>query len=403
MVVAASWAEKYANHVVWQQIKDSRYALKQAGKQDHDGAELARLQLIAALERVEKSRGALSPFVTTSDLETLFNHLSNYLPVNGVTGYLAQTNMVDTILVLLRALPSPTTNAATKQATEAIAELTSIRESQIADMEKRLARLRERTEAAESALDTVKSTVATEQRTISGETERLTQAVASADTKFETELAKLSQKWESEQATQIRTFEDKAESEVQVLAATALLGKKLVQHAAGQTTAASWESRSKRDLRAANLLFSLGVLVFILAGLLAYYFVWDITHSAARTGELSIGESILRVSIVVTLGAGIAYLFAESGRRRREGNSAEEVATVLTSMDAFLATSSDTSRNILMENVGATIFVDNIRSRLSARDAVRGQDGSPLDIDEAVRIAADLAKKRSASPGSDGS
>ena len=115
-MVAAGWVEKYANHPVWEQIKDSRYALKQAGKQDHDGAEFARLQLVAALERVEKARGALSPFVTTSDMDNLYHHLSNYLPANGVTGYLAQTSTVDTILGLLRVLPSPGANATTRHA-----------------------------------------------------------------------------------------------------------------------------------------------------------------------------------------------------------------------------------------------------------------------------------------------
>jgi ABC-type multidrug transport system fused ATPase/permease subunit len=399
-VVAASWVEKYAKHAVWEQIKDSRYALKQAGKQDHDGAELARLQLVAALERVERAKGTLSPFVTTSDMDNIQNHLSNYLPVTGVTGYLAQPSIVDTILVLLRALANPTPAVTTKQATEAVAELTSIRETEIATLEKRLAGLRQRVEATESAVESVKTTVGNEQRTITGQTERLTQAVEGAADKFETELAKLSQKWELEQSSEIRKFGEEAESEVQVLAKTALLGKKLVQHAAGQSTAASWGARSKRDLRAANYLFGLGVIVFIVAGALAYYFVWEVTKNGGTSG-LSVGESILRISIVLTLGGGIAYLFAESGRRRREGNSAEEVETVLSSMDAFLATSDDGARTTLMESVGATIFVDNIRSRLSARDAVRGQDGSPLDIDEAVRIAADLVKKSASNKPSD--
>jgi len=391
-VAQEAWVELYESHALWGQLDDSRYALEQAGVQEHGPAELNRQQLIAAFRTAAEARAAIGPFVVLTDLDSVQNQVASYFNAATPTQNLVNQQLVNQVLQYLRTLPPPLPKAAARLVTESVATLRRIRTTEVAALEQQLATAAEELTTAQSKLQAV-ATAASEQKTaITQESAKLDQAVAAATARFDTEIARVSAEWDRARAEKEREAETEVNKEIALLAEVAALGRRLVAHASGRFTAASWQQRATRDRKAANYLFSLGILVFVAAGALAYVFIWDVTHDQGREGDLSVGESLLRISLVVTLGAAIAYIFAESGRRRREANSAEEVATVLNAVEAFTATASTEAQAALAAELGRMVFVDNIRSRLGARDAVRGHDASNPGMQQLMDLAGELAK-----------
>jgi hypothetical protein len=218
-------------------------------------------------------------------------------------------------------------------------------------------------------------------------TQSIAVTTAEAATKIDSDWKAELSTWRERAISDRQEHDEKFAEELATLVAAAQIGQRLVEHAAGSLTALTWTSRATRERRIGSRTRVLAVCTFLLA---AVFGIWMVAE--ALTESLTVGEGLLRLGVVAAITGLGGYLAAEARRHLHEADSAEEVSAVITQMEPFLAGSGD--RDAVRREISETVFVRNVLSRFTRRDAV-GKQIAEQNMPEVIGALTDSVKKLS--------
>lgn len=387
--ILATGSERYRRHKVWESLHLKRESLA-AARFDDKASEQWRTDIVEWLGEAAKTKMAQQPALYLSVLDALSEAL-NALPVttNEFSQYVAagygRQQGADVLEASLRRLPLPPPK--------------DLKDSYIALLDSEV-------EARTTRLDELKLRITETEQALSdrlGELDKVSKSVESLSAKIESERKAISEVSESARSTIDTDWNEtlaewwiarkefdsarnaEALAQVATLAATARAGEALAEHAAGSLSATDWNGRAKRERGAAQWIRAGAVAAFVFAGAIG----WFIVSEAIRNNfDLTVGDGILRASVVLVVGAFGALLLRESGRHFREADTAEDVALSLRALAPFYASSEDDVRIAARVQVGDAVLVKNVLSRFAHRDAAKhaGEISTP-DLSNLVRDA----------------
>lgn len=177
-------------------------------------------------------------------------------------------------------------------------------------------------------------------------------------------------------------LDSRMEDQTALLTAAAMVGQRLVEHAAGNLTALEWTGRATRERRSGRGLRGLAI-AFGVAGLALAYYIVD--RAVKKDFALTVGDGLLRAAAIIAVIAVGGFFAAESRRHYLESDTAEEVATAMRAIEPYYAGANDADRTSARNAVGETVFVKNVLSRFSSRDAGRHNEAvSSQDLSQIV-------------------
>lgn len=381
--------ERYREHKVWETLKLKRDALA-AARYDSAAAEEGRIDILGWLDEARKTRNPRQPALYLTVLDQLSEAL-NQLPVDtaGFARFLQYRRhpgqAFDQLEQALRALPLPLPKDISQSYVALLDEEVDARTSRLDQLEVRIAetetalseRLR-RLAQLSTRIDELSQVIETEQQKIAAVSES-----ADSDMRAEWESA-LSDWWKDRRKTDSE-HDEKALTSISTLAAVAVSGQELAEHAAGDLSATDWYGRSSREREAASRIRVGAWLAFLAAGAVGYYIVHE---AITKNFDISLGGGILRASVAIVIGALGALLLRESGRHFREADTAEDVALSLKALAPFYANSGDDTKLAARNQVGDAVLVKNVLSRFSHRDAAKhAGDASTAELSKLVEDA----------------
>lgn len=389
--MAISAAERYRQHQVWELLELKRDALSSV-RYSTAPLEEAREEVITALAFALRSRKNTSPYLYDEVLDELRDSLNSLAgdeaSFNNFLSYQARP-----VKELIRRLPGPPPPQVNDKYLEALDSAISMRENEIATLRKEAKTLAALIIERQKELQTLAAQVKNQHTKITADAATITQVTAAADEQLQRDWQSRLEAWETHRATTDQDLDQEMASHITLLATAAATGKRLVEQAAGQLTATEWTRRATRERRNAMVLRRSSFVAFTLAVIVGGIIVW---YSITDGFELTVGDGILRGAVVLALVGVGTFLTAEARRHFKEADSAEEVALTLTAIEPFYAGAGDTSRSTARDAVGETVFVRNVLSRFSSRDASKHANVSNQQLSEIMDLltkGSDLAKK----------
>lgn len=386
--------ERYRQHAVWEVIALKREALKTAR---YSSAEMERWrqELIGALEQATRSKDNPVPFLYDDVLDSLRDTLNQLAgDENSFSNFISR--YAGSARTYLRELPGPPPRQVNDK-------YLAVLDSAIAAREDELSELRSAAAELDAAVKSRKGELAKLSARVEGQDKRIAEAAATIHQVTSTAAEQLQGEWnnklgawEAEREGTDTQLDQQLTDHISLLASAAAVGRRLVEHAAGQLTATEWTRRASRERKNAMWLRWGSIAAFFGALVTGGYILW---HAIEKGFELTVGDGILRGALVLALVGVGSFLTAEARRHFKEADSAEEVALALTAIEPFYAGSSDEERSAAREAVGDTVFVRNVLSRFSARDAAKHAAVSNSQLSEIVDLlskSADVVKKTGA-------
>lgn len=381
--------ERYREHNVWETLKLKRDALA-AARYDSAVAEQWRVDIIGWLDEAKKTRNPRQPALYLGALDQLGEAL-NQLPVdtNGFDQFLRyrqrQGQAFDLLETALRALPLPLPkdigdsyaallNKEVDARTKRLDEL----EARIVETESVLSERLKRLEELSTKIKSLGDVIETEKQKIAAVSE-------AADTDMRAEWDSALADWRKDRRKTDVEHDEKALVSISTLAAVAVSGQELAEHAAGDLSATDWYGRASRERKDASWIRVGAWLVFLAAGGVGYYIVQE---AISKNFDISVGGGILRASVAIVIGAFGALLLREAGRHFREADTAEDVALSLKALAPFYANSGDDTKLAARNQVGDAVLVKNVLSRFSHRDAAKhASDTNTVELSKLVEDA----------------
>lgn len=293
----------------------------------------------------------------------------------------------------VRRLPGPPPRQVNDQYLAALDSAVSVREEQLVELQSAIRTLEDELASISARAMALVDVVDSQGRKITADSATISQVVSTADDRLESEWNLKLSEWELDRKTKDQKFDSELTENIQLLAGTALVGQRLVEQAAGSLTATDWAARSKRE-RINAIWMRVAAFAFFISALAAGGYI---LATAIQDGfELTVGDGILRGALILAVAGVGTFLSAESRRHFKEADSAEEVALAITAIEPFYASSETKDRESVRVAVGDTIFVKNVLSRFSSRDASKhaGTSNQELtDIVELLTKSVELGKK----------
>jgi hypothetical protein len=386
--------ERYRRHLVWDMLQLRRDALETARYSTEDleeyrraAIEVLRLGLLSKQNPVSVLYDAV-----LDELQAALNSLSageNEFRAFINNGYYTQA------VNAVRRLPGPPPRQVSDRYLSALDNAIAVREQELIGLHSSISSSKKELTSVEARLTELVGAVDTQARKIAADSATISQVVATADDRLDSEWNLKLSEWEIDRRTKDQEFDSDLTENIKLLAGAALVGQRLVEQAAGSLTATDWAARSKRERVNAIWMRSAAFAFFFAALAVGAY----ILATAINDGfELTVGDGILRGALILAVAGVGTFLSAESRRHFKEADSAEEVALAITAIEPFYASSDSKDRESVRVSVGETIFVKNVLSRFSSRDATKhaGTSNQELtDIVELLTKSVELGKKMS--------
>lgn len=398
--MAADQAQPYRDHVVWATLE----RIKSEVEHLSDDQRTSNTENIgAAIDAALKRRRAPGPYIVYADvLDGMGSLLTNYFGTSEVESGNA-VSYIPQLSPLVRQLPPPPSRELVESYKLAIEEAAQTAYRRLDDLESSIAQVQkqaglvetscdERVQATESAVAKVETRVTTAidmaTRELEGARAEIKSASVEAASTIRAEWLEEFAAWK-DQAQQDKLDHDaRFRDELGLLVAAAQIGQRLVEHAAGTLTALEWTKRATRERKTGNVMRVLAIITLIVAAATGVWMVAEALREA-----LTIGEGLLRVGVVAAITGLGGYLGAESRRHLHEADSSEEVSTVIQQMEPFLAGSDD--RNEVRREISNTVFVRNVLSRFTKRDA-HGKQIAEQNIPEVLTALTESVKSLAA-------
>ena len=355
--------------------------------------------MVPALAHALRSKENPSPFLYDDILDGLAETLNQLASDEGSFANFVRTQYVNNLRDFIRRLPGPAPRQVNEKYTGALDSAISVREKELAELRSRISDLTKDLGDKQTALTRLTSAVDRQTTKITEDAATITQVAASANDQLRDEWSNRLAAWETERQAADNKIDVEMSDRISLLAAAASVGQRLVEHAAGQLTATEWAKRATRERKNAIWLRIGSLTAFVGALFVGGYILW---HAIDRGFTLTVGDGILRGALVIALVGVGSFLTAEGRRHFKEADSAEEVALTLIAIEPFYAGAGDTSRASARDAVGDTVFVKNVLSRFSSRDAAKHGGVSNAQLSEVVDLltkSSDLARKASSVSG----
>ncbi|WP_444663398.1 hypothetical protein ACT17Q_14900 [Cellulomonas sp. CW35] len=361
-------AERYRAHEVWDRI-DLQIESLRTKVYGTPNAEVERKRLIAILEYAARSRRHAVPAVYDDLLDTIQNAI-NAIPADEhsfINSYVPRGE-VNSLAMHTRQLPGPPARELADKYVAVLDDAASARQEELAGLREEVGRLTDEIDQLRTTLAKLTDQAKRAAQSVESSNAVITSTAEAAATQLETAWSNKLTAWETDRERRDKELDDQMATHLGLLTAAAQVGQRLVEHAAGRHTALDWTRRAERE-RTNGTRLRLGALVaFAGAVLVGGAIAWR----ALMDGfTLTLGDGILRAAIVASIAGVGTYLAAESRRHLHEADSAEEVATALTTIEPFYASADGSVREAARTAVGDTVFVRNVLSRFTSRDASR--------------------------------
>jgi hypothetical protein len=388
--------ESYRNHQVWEVI-DLKLGALETTRFGNAPLEGSRMQVTKVLQAALRSRASSSqPYLYMQVLDDLRDNVNiiqtdEYAFSNFVANYLGP------LQALVRALPGPPAKNMPERYAHLLDEALELREQTIVELRDQVTELSKTVEIQRKLLESHASSVKQQSETVQAAKDEIQEVATSTESALNESFEGSLKAWMNKRDQKDSELNDRMEDQVSLLTAAAQVGQRLVEHAAGNLTATNWADRATRERRNG---FSLRVLaiVFGFAGLALAYYIVD--RAVKQDFDLTVGDGLLRGAAIIAVIAVGGYFAAESRRHYAESDTAEEVATAMLAIEPYYAGASDDDRTAARNAIGETVFVKNVLSRFTSRDAgrhneaVSSQDLSQIvdELTKALKAAQDTSK-----------
>jgi hypothetical protein len=396
-MMAQTAAEEYREHQVWN-VLDTKLEAVDRMRFQTEGAEEARRRVLEVLKYAQRSRPNVArAALYIGCLDALQERLNHQIPAdqgNFERSYIRNGPYAE-LVAAVRALPGPTPKGMADSSVEALDEAIKFRRRELTDLTSDVAELREEIAAESRRLEEFRKAVEKADVENRDSRARIAQTADDAQSTLRSEWEAKVAEWETGRTRKDEEIDREIDDKLGLLTYASQAAERLVEHAAGRFTARDWAERATRERELGYRMRNWAIIVYILAGLIGAALVLE---AIQRDHGLDVSGSLLRIAVVGAIGALGFYLSRESRRHLDEANSSEEVATILQALEFYYASADGETRESARLKVGEMLFVRNIQSRFSARDASRHNalDNQQLnELIDTLMKSAELSRKNS--------
>jgi hypothetical protein len=383
--MAKAEVEEYRQHQVWEVLRLKADALYIA-RYGNGTIDKQRIAMAEVLRYALKSRDNAQPYLYAGLLNEL-QSLVNQIPPEENQFHQFAANHMNNVTTYIRALPGPPARNIPQTYVEQLDEAIRIREEDLAALRTEIQELQTEVDSQKTALNQHDSAISKQKEVIAAATTLIETTAADMEAVLNQKYEEHLTAWMNKRDQKDSALDDRMEDQTALLTAAALVGQRLVEHAAGNLTALNWTTRATRERRSGRILRGLAI-VFGFAGLgLALYIL---NRAVKDDFDLSLGDGLLRAAAIVSVIAVGGFFAAESRRHYTESDTAEEVATAMEAIEPYYAGANDEDRTAARNAVGETVFVKNVLSRFSSRDA--GRHNEAVSSQDLSKIVDELTK-----------
>jgi hypothetical protein len=339
--------------------------------------------MISVLELALRSAMNATPVIYDSLLNSLRDALNSLAADEGQFLTFSGGASFELVVQIVRQLPGPPPRQVNQRYIDALDAAITQREVTLAGLQTEITQLEGRVTTAIAQLDKLALAVDSQQSKITADSATITQVVNSAADRLDAEWQNKLDSWDVERVAKDRDLDNSMTDHIQVMAGASVVGQRLVEHAAGLLTATNWSSRATRERRNAIWLRWGSITAFVTALATGFYIL---TNALGEGFNLTVGDGILRGALVLALAGVGTFLTREARRHFKEADSAEEIALALTAIEPFYEGAGEEERASARASVGDAVFVKNVLSRFSSRDAARHAGGSNQELSEIAEL-----------------
>lgn len=374
--------ERYRQHEVWEVLRLKIEALNSA-RYSTEALEQARSDMLEVLDVATRSKDNPLPTIYDSTLNRLRDVLNGLIAEEGQFETFVQNGQPTAAAVIVRDLPGPPPRQVNQRYIDALDTAIAARETTLKALEARVDQLTNELASGEALLMKLTGDIADQTSKITTDAATITQVTSGAAEQLAAEWTNRLDAWELERKNRDAELDKQLVTNIELLAGSAVVGQRLVEHAAGLLTATEWAGRAKRERLNAIWLRWGSIAAFLGALGVGGYILW---HAIDNGFELTVGDGILRGALVLAL-VGIGTFLSTEGRRHfKEADSAEEVSLALTAIEPFYAGASTEAREAARTAVGDSVFVKNVLSRFANRDASKHANTTNQELSEVADL-----------------
>ncbi|MEJ7634396.1 hypothetical protein [Aeromicrobium sp.] len=364
--MARAEVEEYRQHQVWEVLRLKAEALHIA-RYGNGTIDKERIAMADVLTYALKSRENAQPHLYAGLLADL-QSLVNQIPPEENQFHQFAANQMNNVASLVRALPGPPMRNMPQTYIEQLDTAIRMREEELTALTNQIKTLRAEVENQQTTLNRLATTIEQQNAASTDAAQQIKTVAAESESLLNQKYEEHLTTWVNKRDQKDSALDDRMEDQTALLTAAALVGQRLVEHAAGNLTALDWATRASRERRSGLGLRVLAI-IFGFAGLgLAYYIV---DRAVKEDFDLTVGDGLLRAAAIIAVIAVGGYFAAESRRHYTESDTAEEVATAMRAIEPYYAGADNHDRTAARNALGETVFVKNVLSRFSSRDAGR--------------------------------
>lgn len=389
--------ESYRSHPVWEVLKLKINALEQAKFQNIEN-ETQRCNVVLGLKSALRSKSYSGSIDYGSILSELLVTLNSLASDDQTFASFARSNQIQNLWTYIRQLPGPSQIKVNENYSDALDLLISARTVELSAINERITAAQQTMAEVELKIGTQKEALELVKNQIISQSAKLSETVETASDKMDGEWKNKLESWAIDRTTKDKDLENEMLNELSLLVSAALVGNRLMENAAGNLTAIKWASRATRERTSAIRLRYGSFVVYSIAVLIG---TWIVTTAISAGKTLDAGDGIIRGAIVLSCAAIGTFLASESRRHFREADSSEEVQLAITAMEPFMTNATEEDRQSTRAAMADTVFVKNVLSRFSGRDASRHNSSNSVEMSELVEVlrkALTLGNQNSSGP-----
>lgn len=339
------------------------------------------MHVVALLVAAQKSRRNPQPYLYDDALDALSNWINGLTAdENGFTYHMQQSGKAAGLATLVRALPGPPPKGMPQSYVDIIDAAAAARDAELAQLRVEAQALEDHLATFTPALAAAQDTVARLQEAAQKAVDAASEAVDRLEGELRGDWKNRLDAWDLARTAKDDDADGKAAEHLKLLGHASRLGDRLLENVTASLVAKDWGQRASRERRAGWLTRIMGIVALIVAALVGGLIV----DSALRAGsELTLGDGILRSSLILAIAGIGAALLAESRRHFREADTSEEIKLTLTAIEPFYA-GDDVQRAQARKALGEAVFVRNVLSRFSHRDAAKHGEVAEVQLSDVV-------------------
>lgn len=379
--------QRYRQHKVWETLQLKLDALNEA-RFDDAKVEQWRTDVVDWLKEAQKSKMNFQPTLYLSALDDLQEQLNNLeVDQSKFKQYVGLTNRTSTsgqprikqLERALRGLPLPPPKNLSQSYSEQLDREMQARQEKLAELNSEIDKTKAELQSNREEIERRAQELADLSTEIEAQQKLIKKVSEDAQGTIDKDWRQALTQWATERHQSDERVNADAAQHIGALASAAEHGRVLLDQAVGNFSATDWAEKSAQERKTATLLRNIAFGTFVVGILFAAY----ITYQAiANQLELSIGDALLRGTILLVVAAAGALVLKESNSHRREANAAQDMATSLVTLAPFYENTDGSIRLAARQQLGDALLVKNVLSRFAHRDATRhAGNAGPLEAE----------------------